>query len=81
MSDSPFYQMILAEGRAAGELQARRTAVLEALATRYGEEAAAEFRAALDTVTDTARLSELHRAAIKCRGIPAFRRTVESHTS
>jgi predicted transposase YdaD len=72
MSHSPFYQAILAEGRADGE----RTAVLEALAVRFGEEAAAEFREVLNTIADGATLSELHRTAIKCRGISGFRRAL-----
>jgi hypothetical protein len=77
MSHSPFYQQILAEGRAEGELQTRRTAVLEVLAVRFGEEAAAEFQEALNMIADGARLSELHRTAIKYRGISGFRRALQ----
>ena len=55
MRESPFYQEILAEGRAEGELRTRRTAVLEALETRFGAGVVAEFRDVLDTITDAPR--------------------------
>jgi hypothetical protein len=72
MKESPLYQEILAEGRAEGQ----RAAVREALGVRFGEEAAAEFEAALNAVTDPARLAELHRLAIRCRRLTEFRRAL-----
>ena len=77
MSDSPFYQLILAEGA----LQARRTDVLAALAARFGKKRTAEFREVLNTITDEARLSKLHLAAVKCRSLTGFRRALQSRAS
>jgi predicted transposase YdaD len=80
MRESTFFQEILAEGRAEGraegELRRGRQTVLEALEVRFGTEAAAEFRDFLLTITDVEQLSELHRTAIKCRGIRGFRRAL-----
>jgi hypothetical protein len=72
MRDSPFYQEIQMDA----ELRTSRAYILEALEARFGADTSAEFRDALDNVTDPARLSELHRTAIKCRGIGAFRRAL-----
>ena len=77
MRDNPFYQRILAEGRAEGELRKGRADILAALDTRFGEGASAEFREALEAIADAARLSELHREAIKCRGVGGFRRALQ----
>jgi hypothetical protein len=81
MSESPFYQAILAEGRVEGELTTRRKAVLEALETRFGRGAGAEFRELLDGITDQEQLAELLRAAIKCRGMGGFRRALGTRGS
>lgn len=68
----PPFPEFLAEGRVEG----LRDALRETLGLRFGEEAAAEFEAALNAVTDPARLSELHRLAIRCRRITEFRRAL-----
>jgi hypothetical protein len=78
MRESTFFQEILAEGRAEGDLLRGRRDVLEALGVRFGTDAAAEFREVLDTITDAAQLSELLRTAIKCRGIGGFRRALRA---
>jgi hypothetical protein len=76
MKESPLYQEILAEGRAEGQ----RGAVREALGIRFGEEAASEFEAALNAVTDPARLADLLRLAIRCRRVAEFRRALSAGT-
>jgi predicted transposase YdaD len=76
MRESPFYQEILAEGRAEGELRTGRANVLAALASRLGEEAVAEFHDELETITDTSRLTELLLAATKRRSVGGFRRAL-----
>ena len=74
MRESPFYEEILAEGR----IEAQRQSIQEALATRFGEEAVAEFQNVLETIAEAPRLSELLRAAIKCRGVGGFRRALRT---
>ena len=74
MSESPFYQAILAEGGTSF----RRQDVLDVLETRFGKGAGEEFRDLLEAITDGAQLSELLRTAIKCRGIGGFRRALQS---
>ena len=79
MRESTFFQEILAEGRAEGRLEMGRDAVLEALTLRFGTEAAAEFTDRLNAIQDAIQLSELHRTAIKCRGVDGFRRALATH--
>jgi hypothetical protein len=78
MGESTFFQEILAEGRAEGQLLQSRQAVLEELQVRFGTQAAAEFYEVLDTITEPALLSDLLRAPIKCRRIAGFRRARRS---
>jgi hypothetical protein len=72
MRESPFYQEILAEGR----IEEKRLSILEVLEARLGSGASTEFREALEAITDVARLSELLRAASKCRSVGGFRRAL-----
>jgi hypothetical protein len=81
MREATFFQEILAEGRAEGDLLRGRRDVLEALEVRFGAGANAEFREALDTITDAAELPALHRTAIKCRSIAGFRRALRARST
>jgi hypothetical protein len=72
MSHSSFYQEILAEGR----LEAQRAAILDALTIRFGSGSAVEFTEALNNITDSDRLRQLFRTAIKCVDIAGFRRAL-----
>jgi hypothetical protein len=72
MSESKFVQKI--EDRA--ELKRARIDVQEALDVRFGAGVGAEFTEALNSIQDLEQLSELHRLAIKSRGLVAFRRAL-----
>jgi hypothetical protein len=43
---------------------------------RFGAGAGAAFAEALRGITDMARLSELHRLAVRCRSVAEFRRAL-----
>ncbi len=76
MRESKFLQQIEDEAGTAAELKRARLDVLQALEVRFGPEAAAEFADALNSITDVEQLSELHRLAIKSRGLAPFRRAL-----
>ena len=74
MKESPFWEEMLTEGR----LEARRADIEEAIRIRFGNEAGAEVRTPLSSISDLDRLSELHRLAIRCRRISDFRRALSA---
>jgi hypothetical protein len=78
MKESPLYQEILAEGRAEGRAQgvveSRRADIADVLGLRFGEEAVREFAEPLRRIPDPDRLADLLRLAVRCRGVPDFRR-------
>ncbi len=76
MKESKFYQEILEEGR----IEEKRTDIGEVLETRFGTEAAEEFREALGNVTDLPKLSTLLRLASRCDHLVDFRRSFRSVT-
>jgi len=92
MIESPMYQEILAEGRAAGRVEGRaagrvegqinttREHIRETLAARFGPEAATEFADSLRRIDDLGRLSELFRLALGCRRLTEFRKAIDPDT-
>lgn len=80
MKESKFYQEILEEGRVEGREEAQRTAVLDALAARFGRTSTAPLNKQLRLVHAAADLSDLLRGAIKCRTLGEFRRLVAQTT-
>lgn len=77
MKESKFYQEVMAEGA----VERARADVLENIDVRFGSEAAAEFKEALQGVADLSQLSQLHRLAIQCRRLAEFRRAIASGVS
>jgi hypothetical protein len=74
MKESKFFEEVMHEG---GLVEARKY-ILRTLEIRFGPEAAAGFRQALNKITDLDRLSEFHDLAIQCRRIADFRRSLEA---
>jgi hypothetical protein len=72
MSESKFLQHF--EDKA--ERKRARIAVQEALDVRFGAGVGDEFTETLNGIEDLEQLSELHRLAIKSRGLAAFRRAL-----
>ena len=70
MRESQFFEEVMGEGR----IEQAREYVHEAIALRFGAEAAAEFRDALRNIADREQLSQLHRLAIKGRRLAELRR-------
>ena len=77
MRESKIYEEIKEEGRLEGQLQGRLAAlredVLDALETRFGASARSEFGAAIQAESDPARLSRLHRLAVRAENMDTFR--------
>jgi hypothetical protein len=76
MHESKFVQEIQNEAAAQARLEQVRINVQQALDVRFGAGASAEFRETLSAIHDLDQLSELHRLAIKSRGLAAFRRAL-----
>jgi len=72
MHESKFVQEIQNEA----EIRRARIFVQQALEGRFGSDVAAEFAELLNSIQHIDQLSELHRLAIKSRGLAAFRRAV-----
>jgi hypothetical protein len=71
MIQSPLYQEIVEEAKREGETQARRQVILDILEDRFGTEAKGlevELKAA-----EFDRLREIHKFAVKCDSLEAFR--------
>lgn len=77
MRESNFFEEIEAFGR----LVQSQVAIMEALAVRFGPEAAEEFKEPLKSIKDIDKLSELHKLAIKTRGLGPFRRALRTSAS
>jgi hypothetical protein len=73
MRESKIYEEIKEEGRLEGRLNTLREAVLDALETKFGAGARSEFGAAIQAETDPARLSRLHRLAVRADNMNTFR--------
>lgn len=61
------------EFRQEGRLEARRLDILESLEARFGAEAKAEAEPLLEAMTDFEELGRLHRLAVTCANVAAFR--------
>lgn len=55
--------------------------ILEALATRFGTDAAQTFKPTLDKIDDLQRLNQLFHAAVRAARIEDFRRALEANGS
>ncbi len=69
MKESPAYQEIMDEG----SVLTRRADILANLEARFGREAAEQVRADVQTIEDLTRLGRLHRLAVLCPDLDAFR--------
>jgi hypothetical protein len=76
MRESKFLAQIEAEG----ELKSARVALEDVLAVRFGTAAGAEFVDTLNAIKDLDKLRELHKLAIKCRGLGPFRKALPKKT-
>jgi hypothetical protein len=81
MRESTLLQEIEDAAGKKADIKRARIAVQQALDTRFGQEAAAEFAAALNDIQDVDRLSELLPLAIKSRGVKGFRRALARRKS
>ncbi len=61
------------EGRQEGQIQAGQQGILEVLEIRF-QHVPPGLREEIEAIDDTARLSQLHRAAIRCADLEAFSR-------
>ena len=73
MKESPIYDEIKAEGR----VETARQFIVEDLQIRFGEAAAAQCAPLVNAITDSDRLTELHRLALRCSRIKQFRDQLE----
>jgi hypothetical protein len=69
MNDSPAYREIMDEGG----VVTRREGILITLEERFGAQAAEQVRADVQTIGDLAQLGRLHRLAVRCPDLAAFR--------
>ena len=76
MKESLAYHQILDEGR----LEKGRADTLVAVEERFGAQNAARVAGAVNALEDLAELGRLHRLAIRCSDIDAFRQGLEAAT-
>ncbi len=69
MRESPAYEEIRHEGR----VEQSRVNILIVLEVRFSTEAAEQVRADVQAVEDLTRLGRLHRLAVRCPDLDAFR--------
>ena len=73
------HQQRLEQGPEQGMKERAREDILEVLELRLQPDAALTFRAALETIEDSQRLKQLHRAAILAKSPEDFQRALASN--
>jgi hypothetical protein len=73
MRESKIIEEFRAEFQEEARVETRRQVVLEDLEIKFGPAAAKEFAPALNAITDSQRLANLHRLALRCTSLEQFR--------